>query len=129
MQRQKIKFIKIKVDLNSIVSTISGGQLTQLFLTKVKLSNADIILLDEPTNNLDADARINFIKWLSITDKYVVIASHDRELLNHMDNIISIDNNKLDFYTGNYHSYKSHKNILQQAIVDDINHAENRLKK
>ena len=119
----------IRIDLNNTVNSISGGQLTQVLLAKVKLSNADIILLDEPTNNLDSNARIDFINWLATTNKCVVVVSHDRELLNQMDSIIEIDNGKLDFYTGNYQSYKSHKSAVQQAIARDIDHAEKQIKK
>lgn len=123
------KFSNIKIDLNNTVDSISGGQLTQLLLAKVKLSEAGIILLDEPTNNLDIDARNDFIDWLTSTNKCIVIATHDRNLLNHIDSIIAVENNKLDFYTGNYESYKSYKNTEQQAIARDINHAEKQIKK
>ncbi len=46
-----------------------------------------------------------------------------------MDVIIEIDNNKLNFYTGNYHHYKMQKDVEKQAIFDDINHAEKQIKK
>jgi ATPase subunit of ABC transporter with duplicated ATPase domains len=85
----------IQVDLNNSIKTISGGQLTQILLAKVKLSDADVLLLDEPTNNLDVDAKNSFIDWFKTAEKSVVIASHDRELLDNMDVIIEIDNNKL----------------------------------
>jgi ATPase subunit of ABC transporter with duplicated ATPase domains len=119
----------IQVDLNNSIKTISGGQLTQILLAKVKLSDADVLLLDEPTNNLDVDAKNSFIDWFKTAEKSVVIASHDRELLDNMDVIIEIDNNKLNFYTGNYHHYKMQKNVEKQAIIDDINHAEKQIKK
>jgi ATPase subunit of ABC transporter with duplicated ATPase domains len=79
-------------------------------------------LLDEPTNNLDIDAKQSFINWLANTNKCVVIVSHDRKLLNQMNSIIAIDSNKIDFYTGNYQSYKSQKSITQQSIARDIDY-------
>ncbi len=119
----------IRIDLNKTLRSISGGQLTQVLLAKVKLSNAEIILLDEPTNNLDIDTKHDFINWLANTNKCVVIVSHDRRLLNQMDSIIAIDNNKIDFYTGNYLSYKSQKSITRQSITRDIDRAEKQIKK
>ena len=119
----------VRIDLNDIVKSISGGQFTQVLLAKIKLSKADIILLDEPTNNLDSDAKVDFMNWLATTNKCVVVVSHDRELLSQMDSIIEIDNGKLDFYTGNYQSYKSYKSTVQQAIVRDIDYAQKQIKK
>ena len=119
----------VRIDLNNSIKSISGGQLTQVLLAKVRLSKADIILLDEPTNNLDSDARVDFINWLATTNKCVVVISHDRELLSYMDSIIAIDNGRLDFYTGNYQDYKLYKSTVQQAIVRDINHAQKQIKK
>jgi len=68
-------------ELDYPVKNLSGGQRTKVSLCKLLLSNANLILLDEPTNNLDIDA----ISWLEdYLGKYkgaVIVVSHDRYFL------------------------------------------------
>jgi ATPase subunit of ABC transporter with duplicated ATPase domains len=75
---------------SSNLSTLSGGELTKLMLTKTFVSNADFIVLDEPTNHLDSHACKKLydaiLKWQSS----LIVVSHDRTLLNLMDEIIEI---------------------------------------
>jgi ATP-binding cassette subfamily C protein CydD len=76
---------------------LSGGQVQRIGLARAFLKNADIILLDEPTANLDAANKallLDVIDQLS-ADKTLIIASHDPEVVNRMDRRIEIQQGRL----------------------------------
>lgn len=93
-------------DKTKPINILSGGQKTKLIFAKLLLSDHDILILDEPTNFLDA----KYIAWLGdylckLKCAYIVI-SHDKAFLNRISNkIIEIANRKLKVYDGNYDNY------------------------
>jgi ATP-binding cassette, subfamily F, member 3 len=85
---------------------LSGGEKNRLALAKLLLSNAELLLLDEPTNHLD----IRSIEWLErflkVTDKTVVVVSHDRFFLDRVvQRIIEVVSGRIHDYSGNYSDY------------------------
>ena len=94
----------------------SGGERQSYLLARAFDSNAEILLLDEPTNNLDADAKAHFFDALKIYPFGVVVVSHDRELLQHMDKIAEISNGKFRVYGGNYDFYVAQKQSEQRNL-------------
>lgn len=85
--------------------TLSGGQRRFVELAKVLFSNADLILLDEPTNHMDYVGKALFLKWLDKIKQSVLIISHDRDVLETVDRIIEIKDRTAHSYTGNYQAY------------------------
>lgn len=83
----------------------SGGQRQMAELTRVFSTGADIVLLDEPTNNLDADARNAFYDMLGRHMGGAIIVSHDRDLLRRVDCIMELSRGTLSVYGGNYDFY------------------------
>ncbi|WP_414046465.1 ribosomal protection-like ABC-F family protein [Macrococcus equi] len=88
----------------------SGGEQTKRYLLDAFNSNNALLLLDEPSTNLDT----NNIKWLeNQIDQYrgtMIIVSHDRALLNNTVNkILEINESKLNVYVGNYDDYAEQK--------------------
>ena len=103
-------------DFDKPVSTLSGGQKTRVFLSRLLLSEPDIILLDEPTNHLD----LNSIAWLeTFLGTYkgaVLIISHDRYFLDRIvTKVIEIENTNAVTYMGNYSDYAVKKESLRAA--------------
>ena len=94
----------------------SGGERQSYLLARAFDSNAEILLLDEPTNNLDADAKARFFDALITYPFGVVVVSHDRELLRHMDKIAEISNGKIRVYGGNYDFYVAQKQSEQRNL-------------
>lgn len=94
----------------------SGGERQSYLLARAFDSNAEILLLDEPTNNLDADAKAHFFDVLTTYPFGVVVVSHDRELLQHMDKIAEISNGKIRVYGGNYDFYVAQKQSEQRNL-------------
>jgi ATPase subunit of ABC transporter with duplicated ATPase domains len=73
------------------VASLSGGEKTRLALARLLIDAPDVMLLDEPTNNLDADGRRAIVELLKRWRGGVVVASHDRALLSHVDRIVELN--------------------------------------
>ncbi len=97
-------------ELDRPVKNLSGGQRSKVSLCKLLLSNANLILLDEPTNNLDIDA----ISWLEdFLAKYkgaVIVVSHDRYFLDKITFLtMEIAHQKITMTKGNYSVFQKLK--------------------
>ncbi|STX52389.1 ABC transporter ATP binding protein [Legionella busanensis] len=124
--------ILIDLDLETIgfertLTSLSGGQKTKCWLARAMLSYADFILLDEPTNNLDSETKDYFFNWLQKTKQGIIIASHDRQLLNYVDEIIELTSIGIQHYGGNHTFYQAQKNTEQQAIKQQFMAAKKQL--
>ncbi len=74
---------------------LSGGQCQKIILARAMLSQAPILLLDEPENNLDSDAKtilLNLITY-EYANKTVIMISHNDGLLSHMNVICTLGEN------------------------------------
>lgn len=103
-------------EFNKKISSLSGGQKTRVFLSRLLLLKPDIILLDEPTNHLD----MNSIAWLeNFLNSYpgsVIIVSHDRYFLDRIvTHVIEIENHTTYSYKGNYTDFAKKKNQIRDA--------------
>lgn len=124
-------------DFDRKIETLSGGQKTRVFLSRILLSKPDIILLDEPTNHLD----LNSIAWLeTFLGNYkgtVIIISHDRYFLDRIvTKVVEIENTHCKTYSGNYSDYAKKKEALREAQLKqyynqqrDIKHQEEVIEK
>ncbi len=63
------------------IQSLSGGQRTRLSLARLSVTSAHLLVLDEPTNNLDVDAIVALEKLLKDYPGTVLFASHDRRLI------------------------------------------------
>ncbi len=68
-------------DINNLVSTLSGGQRNRLLLAKVLANPRQLMILDEPTNDLDSDTLDILIDFINDYKGTVLISSHDRKFL------------------------------------------------
>lgn len=106
------------------VRTLSGGELVLLSLIALLLQRPAILLLDEPTNNLDRDARTRLIDVISTWRGTLVIVSHDRELLNAMDDIGELRGGGIAWYGGGYDDYEAAVAVEQEAAERALRAAE-----
>lgn len=97
---------------------LSGGQKRFVELTKVTLSDADLALIDEPTNHMDYVAKQAFIEWLQAAKQAVVVITHDRDVLAEVDRIIEIKDHEAVSFNGNYNSYLKQNSQTTQSGVE-----------
>ena len=107
----------IKEDLHyHNMSDLDGVQKVKVLLAQALFGNPDVLIMDEPTNDLDFDT----IKWLenfiSSYENTVIVVSHDRYFLDSVCTHISdIDFGKINHFTGNYTFwYESSQLALRQ---------------
>ena len=114
-------------DLELSFQALSGGQRTRLMLALVLLETADLLLLDEPENHLDMEAREWLESYLQSCPEAVVIISHDRQMLEAVcQRVVEIERGELRSYTGNYSRYLQQKALYaeqhQAAFVRQQQH-------
>ncbi|MGJ4928035.1 ABC-F family ATP-binding cassette domain-containing protein [Bradyrhizobium sp. HKCCYLS2038] len=79
-----------KMALDRRIESLSGGERTRIGIARLLIEAPDLLLLDEPTNNLDADGRAAIGRLLQRWRGGVLVASHDRALLETMDRIAEL---------------------------------------
>ncbi len=102
-----------------LMANTDGRDKVKVLLAQALFGKPDIIMLDEPTNNLDIEA----INWLEnfIMDYedsgLVIVVSHDRHFLNTVcTHIVDIDYGKIKQYVGNYDFWYESSQLVQQLI-------------
>ena len=93
------------VGLDDRVERLSGGETILVALAALFLRRPDIMLLDEPTNNLDLDARQRLYDAVASWSGVIVIVSHDRELLALVDQVADLSGGGIRMYGGNLAAY------------------------
>ncbi|MDK9495122.1 ABC-F family ATP-binding cassette domain-containing protein [Streptomyces katrae] len=94
------------VGLDRTVGELSGGQCVLLRLAALLLAGPDVLLLDEPTNNLDLRARRRLYAAVESWSGVMVLVSHDRELLERVDQIADLREGEVRWYGGNFSDYE-----------------------
>ena len=107
------------------VAGLSGGERMRVALAGAMAADADRILLDEPSNHLDAQARAWLLDWLQTTPRTVVLVSHDRQLLRVVDRIAELSPSGLSLYGGNYTLYQTQRDGQAAAAEAALWHARN----
>jgi len=108
-----------KRDLDRPASELSGGWQMRLGLAKVLLENPDIMLLDEPTNYLDIEARTWLEGFLREFRGGVLIVSHDRYFLDvSVREVYELFNGNLTRYVGTYSHYEQRRSQELEALFE-----------
>ncbi|HEX6449345.1 MAG TPA: ABC-F family ATP-binding cassette domain-containing protein [Trebonia sp.] len=103
------------VGLDDPAGRLSGGEAIMTALTALFLRRPEVILLDEPTNNLDADARQKLYEAVAAWPGVMAIVSHDRRLLERVDQIAELSGGTLRMYGGGYGDYEAQRAAEQAA--------------
>ena len=89
------------------VTELSGGQRTKVLLAKLLLEKPDILLLDAPTNYLDAEHIAWLKRYLIDYENAFILISHDIPFLNDVVNLIyHVENAEITRYVGNYEKFQ-----------------------
>jgi ATPase subunit of ABC transporter with duplicated ATPase domains len=92
--------------LDTPVGRLSGGEAVLVHLAALFLRRPEVLLLDEPTNNLDLDARHRLYTAVESWPGVLLIVSHDRELLNRVDQVADLSSGELRMFGGNFAAYE-----------------------
>jgi len=99
---------------------LSGAECFQKSLSQAIAKQPDILLLDEPSNHLDNKNRQSLMRMLKKFNGILIIATHDRALIeSSMDIIWHIENGKINVYKGRYSEYlATRKNECQKLYYE-----------
>lgn len=99
-------------DVESRVSTLSGGQRNRLMLARVLAKPGSLLILDEPTNDLDMETLDMLEEILSHYEGTLIIVSHDRDFLDQtVTQTLAFEGNaEVENYIGGYKDYIEQKN-------------------
>ncbi|UPR53614.1 ABC-F family ATPase [Vibrio cyclitrophicus] len=103
-----------------LMSEVAPGWKLRVLLSQVLFADPHIMLLDEPTNNLDMDT----IKWLEDTlnqrNCTMIIISHDRHFLNSVcTHMADLDYGELRLFPGNYDEYMTAATQARERLLSD----------
>lgn len=117
------------ITFDRLVESLSGGERMKVIYAKLLINPADILILDEPTNNLDREAKESVYSFIQKWPVAALIVSHDRKLLNMMDRILELNEKGLTIYGGNYDFYNSQRTLQQEALSRHLSDAEKKFRK
>lgn len=117
------------------VATLSGGQKTRLGIASLLINEPDLLILDEPTNNLDSDGLVWLQKFIQTFKGSILLTSHDRFFLDQVAHrIIELKDSHAKEYGGNYSDFKDQKEADELAYLkryeenkEEIKRLENRI--
>ncbi|MBV2227543.1 MULTISPECIES: ABC-F family ATP-binding cassette domain-containing protein [Sphingobacterium] len=120
----------IKEELHyKLVKELDGNEKVRVLLAQALFGNPDILILDEPTNDLD----INTIAWLedflASYEAIVLVVSHDRHFLDAVcTHIVDIDFGKMTIYSGNYTFWYESSQLALKQRADQNKKMEDKVK-
>ncbi|HEY1024871.1 MAG TPA: ATP-binding cassette domain-containing protein [Sphingobacteriaceae bacterium] len=120
----------IKEDAHyKLLNELDGNQKVRVLLAQALFGNPDILILDEPTNDLD----INTISWLEDFlagyENIVLVVSHDRHFLDAVcTHVVDIDFGKMTIYTGNYSFWYESSQLALRQRADQNKKMEEKVK-
>ena len=117
-------------DVYKQIASLSGGEKGRVSLAKLMLSRANFLILDEPTNHLDITSKEILEDALNAYNGTILYVSHDRYFINRTARrILSLKNQCLTNYLGNYDDYLEKKDTLISSDVSENSCPENAIEK
>ncbi|MFJ1759788.1 ABC-F family ATP-binding cassette domain-containing protein [Amycolatopsis sp. NPDC088138] len=112
----------LDVDLDQLMTSLSGGQAARAGLASLLLSRYDVFLLDEPTNDLDLDGLARLERFVTGLRSATVLVSHDREFLARtVDRVVELDlaQQQVNTYGGGYEAYLEEREVARRHARED----------
>ena len=117
---QLLQGLGLPVDLHyNMMCDMDPRQKVKVLLAQALFGKPDIILLDEPTNNLDVNSVVWLEDFLTDYEGTVIVVSHDRFFLNTVcTHIVDIDYGKIKMYVGNYDFWYDASQLMQKLTKE-----------
>ena len=104
------------------IAKISGGERRRLYLLKVLMQSPNVLILDEPTNDLDIATLRVLEDFLDEFAGIVITVSHDRYFLDRtVDRIAAFENGNIVVYEGDYTEYQEKSGRIEADSIDSVN--------
>ena len=114
---------------NTIMSNMTGKQKVKVLLAQSLFGNPDVLIMDEPTNDLDYEAIVWLENFLAEYENIVIIVSHDRYFLDNVCTHISdIDFGKISHFSGNYSFWSESSKLVAKQKIQQNKKAEDKKK-
>lgn len=111
------------------MSELSGKEKVKVLLAKALFGNPEILILDEPTNDLDIKSILWLENFLMDYEGTVIVVSHDRYFLNNIcTHMVDIDFRKIKIFVGNYDFWYESSQLMAQMIKDQNKKKEDKIK-
>jgi ATPase subunit of ABC transporter with duplicated ATPase domains len=112
-----------------LIKELDGNEKVRALLAQALFGNPDILILDEPTNDLDIETVGWLENFLADYQNIVLVVSHDRHFLDTVcTHIVDIDFNKMNIYTGNYSFWYESSQLALRQRSDQNKKAEDKIK-
>ena len=113
------------------INKLSGGEKRRLFLLKVLMAAPNVLILDEPTNDLDVQTLAVLEEYLEDFNGCVIVVSHDRYFLDRtVDMVFSFETaGEVRLYPGNYSVYLEYKKDEAETEANDTKEKANKVYK
>ncbi|WP_270889825.1 ABC-F family ATP-binding cassette domain-containing protein [Pedococcus sp. 5OH_020] len=116
-QAQTLAALGLDVSPETVMTTLSGGQMARVGLAALLLSRYDVLLLDEPTNDLDLEGLERLERFVIGLRSAAVVVSHDREFLARtVTRVVELDlaQQQVGVYEGGYESYLAERELARR---------------
>ena len=113
--------------IDAKLGDLSGGQKRLIEVAKVMLSNTQLALIDEPTNHMDYVAKDKFLQWMGATNDSMIVISHDRDVLEKVDRILEVKDQKILSYKGNYSDYLRQNSSTTGSAMNEYELTQRRI--
>ncbi|WP_133640401.1 ABC-F family ATP-binding cassette domain-containing protein [Sphingobacterium paludis] len=117
------------VALTTFLGDLSGGEKVKVFLAAAWLYRPDLLLLDEPSNHLDAAGQQMLYQFIKEMNCAMLIVSHDRQLLQLFDSVLELTPSGIISFSGSYTLYKEQKDLANDALQQKIASQEKEVRK
>jgi ATPase subunit of ABC transporter with duplicated ATPase domains len=104
---------------DKLVKDLNGSERVKVLLAQALFGSPDILLMDEPTNDLDAETTDWLCDFLADYQNIVIVVSHDRHFLDMVcTNIVDVDFGKIRMFTGNYTFWYEMSQLMSRQLAD-----------
>jgi ATPase subunit of ABC transporter with duplicated ATPase domains len=98
---------------------LNGAEKVKVLLAQALFGNPDILLMDEPTNDLDAETMEWLSDFLADYENIVIVVSHDRHFLDMVcTSVVDVDFGKIRMFTGNYTFWYETSQLMSRQMAD-----------
>jgi ATPase subunit of ABC transporter with duplicated ATPase domains len=102
-----------------LVKELDGSERVKVLIAQALFGTPDILLMDEPTNDLDAETTDWLCNFLADYENIAIVVSHDRHFLDMVcTNVVDVDFGKIKMFTGNYTFWYETSQLMARQMAD-----------